>query len=146
MNKKIKKAVFLIVMTVSLLSYVSANEYIYPDDFEFTIWQVRLFQPLKDAVKILVHGDELFIRKGIHNARNIIIPGGVTIEGEGPALTVLDGGRIYASSVLWSGDQNTQPLQDVNIRNLTLKDSGWGISTRFINSNISNCIFFYQYV
>jgi parallel beta-helix repeat protein len=72
------------------------------------------FATIEEAIDAAYPGDKILVRAGIYRENIVIDKPGLSLEGENPATTVIDGGIKVAAN-------------EVTVMNFTLQNGGWGI-------------------
>ncbi|PIZ56673.1 hypothetical protein COY23_02750 [bacterium (Candidatus Torokbacteria) CG_4_10_14_0_2_um_filter_35_8] len=95
---------------------------------------------ISDALSVSLSGDTIHIEAGTYYENYLYMKDGVTIEGESPSTTIIDGQGN--TPFLFTTPNAGDPKITTSISNLTVTNGGYGIYACYsVDLTITNCVF-----
>lgn len=133
----LRKAAFLLVLSIFAFSIV---RFTFPASVSGTVI-VGPTQSIQEAINNASEGDTIFMKNGIYTQSRIMVNKTVTLLGESPEGTIIDGGRADDATVILNVIANSVKIINLTVQNTTAGSGYIGVHLAIVQSaEVSGCI------
>lgn len=134
----LRKVAFLLVL--SLLAF-STTRFAFPASASITIIVPNDYATIQEAINHANGGDTVFIKNGIYNQSRIMVNRTVTLLGESPEGTIIDGERTDDADFILNVITSNVRIMNLTVQNTTIGSGSIGVHLAIVQSaEVSGCI------